>query len=185
VQFAVELWKPILFSGLAVFILSALVWTVFPHHKTEWKKLPNEDAVRDAIRAGSPAPGLYAMPYCRDGKELNSPEMKAKMDAGPVAYLTLVRNGAPAMGPMMAKSVVFNLIVSLFVAYVAFQALPPGAEYLEVFRITGTIGFMACGLGVVPDAIWFGKPWKSVALHAGDALLYGLVIGGFFGWLWP
>lgn len=33
--------------------------------------------------------------------------------------------------------------------------------------------------------IWFGKPWKSYALHATDALVYGLLMGGMFGWLWP
>lgn len=184
-QFAMELWKPILVSGVLVFIVSALVWTVLPHHKTEWAKLANEDAVGDAIRAGSPAPGLYVIPHMADMKEMGSPEGKAKMERGPNAYITIAPNGVPAMGPMMVKSLVYQIVLSLFVAYVAWHALGAGAEYLRVFRIVGTVGFMACALGVVPESIWFARPWKSLALHAGDALMYALVMAGVFGWLWP
>lgn len=183
-EFLQTLWMPILVSGIAVFILSAMVWTVFPHHKTEWRRLPNEDAAMDALRAGNPTPGLYSFPHATDMKEMGNPDFVAKMQRGPVGYLTLVPNGPPAMGPMMAKSVVYNLIVALFVGYVAFHAIDPASEYLQVFRIVGTVMFMTCALGTVPDAIWFGKPWKSWALHAGDSLLYALVTAGIFGWLW-
>lgn len=184
-QFVVELWKPIVFSGLAVFVLSALVWTVLPHHKKEWQRLSNEDDVLNAIRAGNPAPGLYSFPFASDMKEMGAPELIAKMERGPMGYLTIAPNGAPQMGPMMAKSLVYNIGIAFFVAYVAYHALAPGADYLEVFRLTGTVGFMACALGSVSDSIWFGKPWKSWLLHAFDGLMYALVIGGFFGWLWP
>jgi hypothetical protein len=183
-EFLLELWKPILIGGIGVFIVSALVWTVFPHHKTEWAPLPNEMEVANAMRAGSPAPGLYTIPHMTDMKEMGTPEGKAKMEQGPVAYLTIAPNGIPAMGPMMAKSVVYNIVVAVFVAYVAWHTLQPGAEYLAVFRIAGTTTFIACALGVVPEAIWFARPWKSIALHAFDAALYAMVMGGVFGWLW-
>jgi hypothetical protein len=184
-QFVIELWQPILFSGLAVFVLSALVWTVLPHHKKEWQQLPNESAVLSAIRAGNPSPGLYSIPYASDMKELGTPEMVAKMESGPVGYLTIAPNGTPKMGPMMAKSILYNIGVSFFVAYVAYHALAPGASYREVYRITGTVAFAAYAFGNVSDSIWFAKPWKSWTLHAFDSMMYALVIGGFFGWLWP
>lgn len=183
-EFVLELWKPIVFSGLAVFVLSAISWTLLPFHNKEWSKLPNEDAVAAALRAGNVAPGLYSLPHAGDSKAMGTPEMKAKMDSGPLAFLTVAPNGMPAMGPMMAKSVVYNLIVSIFVAYVASLTLAPDAEYLAVFRITGTVAFMAYALGTVPDSIWFWKPWRSYALHAADSLVFGLVVGGFFGWLY-
>jgi len=44
-EFLTQLWLPIVVSGFAVFFLSALVWTVMPHHKKDWQGLPNEDAV--------------------------------------------------------------------------------------------------------------------------------------------
>lgn len=184
-EFLLELWKPILLGGIGVFIVSALVWTVMPHHKKEWAPLPNETDVANVMRAGGLKPGLYSMPFMADMKEMGTPEGKAKMEQGPVAYITIAPNGIPAMGPMMAKSAVYNVVVAIFVAYVAYHTLAPGAEYLEVFRVTGTVAFMACALGAVPDSIWFGKPWKSYFLHAFDGLMYALVMAGLFGWLWP
>lgn len=183
-EFVLELWKPILLGGIGVWIVSALVWTVMPHHKKEWAPLPNEMDVGNVMRAGAIKPGLYSMPFMADMKEMGTPEGKAKMEQGPLAYITVAPNGMPAMGPMMVKSVVYNLVVAIFVAYVAWHTLEPGAEYLQVFRVAGTLTFMSCALGVVPEAIWFSRPWKSIALHAFDAALYAMVMGGVFGWLW-
>ncbi|MBX3173995.1 MAG: hypothetical protein KF709_06250 [Gemmatimonadaceae bacterium] len=183
-QFLIDLWVPILAGAAVAFIASALAWTVMPHHRKEYTKLPNEDAVLDAIRAGSPGIGQFAFPYVDDMKEANSPENKAKRERGPYGFLTLA-TPAEGMGGMMIQSFVFNAVVATFTAYVASHALQPGADYLAVFRLVGTIGFMAYGLGTVPDSIWFGRPWKAYALHATDALVYGLLMGGVFGWLWP
>lgn len=183
-EFVLELWKPILFSGLAVFVVSAVSWTLLPFHNKEWNKLPNEDAVAAALRAGNVTPGLYSMPHAADSKAMGTPEMQAKLASGPLAFITVAPNGNPSMGPMMAKSAIYNIIVSIFVAYVASRTLAPGAEYLEVFQVTGTVAFMAYAFGTVPDSIWFWKPWKSYALHAADSLVFGLVVGGFFGWLY-
>ncbi|MEX2181404.1 MAG: hypothetical protein WD771_05135 [Gemmatimonadaceae bacterium] len=183
-EFITELWKPILLSGLAVFVLSALAWTVMPHHQKEYARLANEDAVADALRAGNVQPGLYSVPHAADFKALGTPEMVAKMQRGPVAYITVVPPGVTPMGPTMVKSLISNLVVSVFVGYVAYHALPAGTEYLAVFRVVGTVGFMAYALGGMADSIWFGKPWKSWMLHAMDSLVYGLAMGGVFGWLW-
>jgi hypothetical protein len=60
----------------------------------------------------------------------------------------------------------------------------PGADYLAVFRVVGTVSFMAYSFANISDSIWFGRPWKSWFLQAGDGLLYGLVTAGVFGWLW-
>ncbi len=37
----------------------------------------------------------------------------------------------------------------------------------------------------VPDAIWFGRPWSAIGKNLFDALMYGLLTAGVFGWLWP
>ncbi len=183
-QFLMDLWLPILVGGVAVFIISSLVWTVMPHHRKEWGAFPNESAVRDAIRASNLPPGLYHFPHAADMKEMGTPEMVAKMQQGPIGIVTLMPNGQMAMGPMMIKSLLSNIIVAAGVAYVASHALMPDAEYLAVFRIVGTVTFMSYCFATIPDSIWFGRPWKSWFLQAADALAYGLVMGGVFGWLW-
>jgi len=61
----------------------------------------------------------------------------------------------------------------------------PAVRRLAVFRITGTVAWLAYGAATVPDAIWFGRPWSAIGKNLFDALMYGLLTAGFFGWLWP
>ena len=43
------LWMPILASSVIVFTMSALVWTVLPWHKKDFKQTANEEAVRSDL----------------------------------------------------------------------------------------------------------------------------------------
>jgi hypothetical protein len=180
-----QLWAPILLSAILVFVASSVVHMVLKWHNADYRKLPNEDEVRAAIRKGAPTPGQYIMPHCADMKEMGSPEMKQKFDEGPLALLWLKPNGMTGMGPMLGKWFVFNLVVAFFVAYVGAHTLPIGTSYLTVYRVVGTITFLAYAGGEVPPAIWMGKPWGAALKDAGDGLLYALLVAGAFGWLWP
>ena len=178
------LWLPILLSAVLVFVLSSIIHMVLGYHSSDYTRLPNEDAVRDAIRSGNPAPKQYVIPYCTP-KEMESPEMKRKRVEGPVGVLNLKPPGAYGMGPSLIQWFGFTAVVSFFVAYVASHAVPAGSSYLEVFRIVGTVGFLAYAMGQLPAAIWMGKPWAVAGKEVFDGLLYGLVTAGAFGWLWP
>jgi hypothetical protein len=180
------LWQPIVLSAVLVFILSAIIHMVLKYHNSDYNRLPNEDAVRAAIRSGNPEPGRqYVFPYAGGMKEMESPEMKQKYIEGPIGVLNLRRPGPFSMGPALSQWFLFTLMVSLFVAYVAAHAIPPGAEYLHVFRIVGAAAFLAYAVGQLPASIWMGKPWAVAAKEAFDGLLYALVTAGTFGWLWP
>ena len=98
------LWLPILLSAVAVWVASAVIWMVMPHHKSDFRKLPDEDAALRALTPQRLVPGQYSIPY---------------------------------------------------------------------------------GTATVPEAIWFGRPWSVVVKGLLDALVYGLLTAGFFGWLWP
>jgi hypothetical protein len=180
-----SLWLPILVSAVLVFIASSIIHMVLKYHNKDYTRLPNEDAVRAAIRSGNPPPAQYVIPYCPDMKDMEKPEVKQKFIDGPVAVMNVMRPGVPVMGKYLMQWFVFILIVSLFIAYVAVHSLPVGAEYLRVFRIVGTTGLLAYGAGVVPSSIWMGKPWAITWKDLIDALVYGLVTAGTFGWLWP
>ena len=56
------LWLPILLSSAFVFVVSALIHMVLPWHKSDYRKLPEEDRVMDALRPFSISPGEYMMP---------------------------------------------------------------------------------------------------------------------------
>lgn len=185
-EFLGQLWLPIVVSAVLVFIMSAIVHTVFQYHNREWSAAPNQDALQAAIKGA--APGLYNFPRPEDPKAAMSPEAMAKWAAGPSAMMTVFRPGPMSMPKMLGQSLALNLAVSFFAAYVAAHALAMGvdaAPYLTVFRVVGTIGFMAYAFGKAYDSIWFGMPWKSYGYVVFDSLLYGLLMGGAFGWLWP
>ena len=183
-HFLFDLWVPILASGLGVFFMSALVWTALPTHKTEFGKFANEDAVLAALRASAAVPGRYVAPYMGDPAAAGTPEGRARLEKGPIAHITVAPPWNPGMGPMLIKSALSSILISVFTAYVAWHSLPQGAAYLAVFRITGTITFMTYSLGAMSESIWFARPWKSFGLQAFDALLYAGVAAGVFGWLW-
>ncbi len=146
--------------------------------------VPVEDAIMNVLRSAHVVPGRYVVPWMDGGELMKTPEGRAKVEAGPIVYLTVQKSGMPNMGIMMAQTLVSSLVISVFVGYLAWHALPPAADYLEVFRITGTATFMAYALGVISESIWFARPWKSLAMNTFDALLYAGVAGGVFGWLW-
>jgi len=81
--------------------------------------------------------------------------------------------------------VVLVLVITLFVAYVAANTLAAASPAMHVFRVTGTIAFMAYGFAPILYGIWFGQPWGSVFKHVFDGVIYGLLTGAIFAWLWP
>jgi hypothetical protein len=180
-----SLWLPIVLSAVLVFVMSSIIHMVLKYHNRDYTRLPNEDAVRAAIRTGNPAPAQYIIPYCQEMKEMQSPEMQKKFTEGPVAVLNLRRPGPPTMGGALAQWFLYSLVISFFIAYIASHTLAPGTRYLEVFRVVGAIGFLAYAAGQVPQSIWMGKPWRITWKEALDGLIYGLLTAGTFGWLWP
>lgn len=183
--FLTELWLPILLSGVFVFIASSVIHMALPHHRSDVKKMPGEDQVLDAFRAAGVKPGAYMFPMPDNPKDCHTPEMQAKMKAGPSGWITLFPEGGFKFGQSLVQWFVHILVVSLFVAYLAWEALGPGADYLRVFQITGAAAFLTYGLGNIHDTIWKGQSWTVTAKFVVDGLAYALLTGGVFGWLWP
>ena len=50
------LWLPILVAAVLVFVASSIIHMFLPYHRTDYGKVPDEDAVMDAMRGfdGSP-----------------------------------------------------------------------------------------------------------------------------------
>jgi hypothetical protein len=178
-----SLWLAIVLSAVVVWMASLVVWAVLPYHQSDYKGLPDEEAARKAL--SSLAPGQYNIPHLASRDDLKKPEVVKMFEEGPAGFVTIAPKRVPSAGKGMALSFVYNLVISFFVAYLASRTLAADVSYLGVFRVTGTVAWLAYGWAVIPDAVWFGRPWGAVGKHLGDALIYSLLTAGIFGWLWP
>ena len=179
------LWLPILLCAVLVFVASSLIHMVIRWHVSEYRKLANEDAVRDVMRAGSPTPGMYFIPWCPDHKEMKKPEVLKKFEEGPIAMVTVRANGLPKMGGALGGWFVYTLIVAALATYVACTGLAPGAAFGSVFCVVGLVSFMTFGGGSVQNGIWMGKPWSTVSKELLDAAIYGAINGATVAAMWP
>jgi hypothetical protein len=184
-EFLTELWMAMVVASVLVFVVSSITHMVLPLHKKDVTKMPNEEAVVDSLRSAGVGPGAYMFPGCKDMKEWNTQEQKAKLDKGPIGWLTVLPQGGFNMGRSLLQWFVYSLFVSVFTGYVAWNSLQPGAAYLEVFQVAGAAAFMAYGLGSIPESIWKGVRWSVTFKFVFDGLLYALVTAGAFAWRWP
>ncbi len=180
-----SLWLPVVVSAVAVWFLSSILHMVLKYHRADHRQLPDEEAVAQALRAARPGPGIYFMPYQPDPAAMKDPAVRKRFEDGPVAILTVLRNGPPAMGKYLVQWLVFCLLVSFVVAYVARHTLAVGADGKEVLRLAGTLAFLGYGFGYLQDVIWKAVPWPNALRGLFDAALYALTTGLVFRLLWP
>jgi hypothetical protein len=179
------LWLPILLSAVIVFVASSILHMLLPIHKSDYRKLPDEEKVLDCLRSAGVTPGReYRFPFC-SMKEMKETAAQEKFKRGPVGVLTITPSGAPNMGKNLAQWFLYCIVVSIFAAYLTGRTRVAGTEYLEVFRVAGCSAFLAYSLALVQNAIWRGETWGVTFKHVLDGLVYGLLTGGTFGWLWP
>src|SRR5215467_1305852 len=119
------LWLPILLSAVIVFVASSLVHMVLPWHKTDYGRVPQEDAMMDALRPLAIPPGDYMVPRPANMEELKSPAFAEKAKRGPVVVMTVMPNGIMSMGRNLAQWFVYIVVVSILAAYITSRALGP------------------------------------------------------------
>lgn len=180
-----SLWAPILLSAAIVFVASAIIHMLLPFHRGDYKKLPNEDAVLDAMRKAGVTPGDYAFPRPASMKDMKAPEMQERYKRGPVGIMNVARTGLPPMGRSLVQWFLYCVVVSLVAAYVAGLVLPAGTEYRVVFRITSTVAFAGFVLAGWQSPIWKRSSVGTELRNSIDGLIYALLAGGVFGAFWP
>ena len=181
-----SLWLPILLSAVVVFVISSLIHMLLNWHANDYGTFGNEDAIRDAIRAGNAAPGRYVIPRCKDMKDMASEAMKKKYAEGPVGHITLLPNGQPNMGKHLGLWFLWSLVIAAVAGYLAARiyGLHPG-HAPGAAKLVFAVSFIANGFGTVTESIWVGRPWSQSIKYLIDAALYGLGSGAVFFWLWP
>ena len=183
---ALSLWAPILLSALLVFVASSLIHVVLNWHKNDFRGVPDEDGLMDALRGFDLPPGNYLVPRAASREVMRSEEFQARAKRGPCAFMTVLRAGNPSdMAKQFVQWFVYCVVVGLFAGYVTGLALGPGTDYMTVFKVASTTAFMGYALAHAQDAIWMSQGWPATLRSMLDGLIYALLTGGTFGWLWP
>jgi hypothetical protein len=166
-----------------VFLASSVIHMALRWHSKDFKRFAAEDAVMDALRPFNLAPGDYAAPLPESMAHMSSAEFKAKQARGPSFALTILVN--TSIGRSLVKWFLYSIVIALFSAYVASLTLPAGTSYMTVFRVTSTVAFASYALALWQNWIWYSRGLGYTVRTTIDGLLYGLLTGGAFGWLWP
>lgn len=195
-DFLTHLWLPILVSGVGVWIASALAWMAIGHHKKDRDAIANEQEFMDTISRMNIRPGNYGFPdFCQHDKLPRKERMqalKALYDKHPQGLLQV---WAPTnMGANMLFTFLFYLFTSTVIAYLGWAALPHGtvagagnesALCWKVFQVLGTAGVLAYCFASFPNDLWFQKKRRAMVMNCIDGIIFGLITGAIFAWLWP
>ncbi len=176
---------PILVAALFVFLVSFLLHMVLPFHRSDFSKLPSEDAVLEALRKFNIPEGDYVFPHGGGPEAMKNPDHIEKCKKGPIGMLTMWKPAAPAMGSSLVQWFLYCVLAGILAGSVAGQSLAPGAPYLSVFCIVCTTAFGGYSLALLQNSIWYKRKWSTTLKSMFDGLIYALVTAGTFGWLWP
>jgi hypothetical protein len=180
-----SLWLPILLSAVFVFLMSFVLHMLLPWHRTDYAKVPNEDAVAAALRGFAIPPGDYMMPRPDSPAEMRTPEFAEKVRQGPMVVMTVMPGGEMRMTGNLLQWFVFVFVVSLFAAYIASRGVAAGAASMRVVQLAAATAFVAYGIGLWPMSIWYRRSWGTTFKSSVDGLIYGLITGATLAWLWP
>lgn len=178
-----DLWLAILLGAVAIFFLSFVCWMVLPHHFKDFRTVPNEDGLMEFLRKSGAGRGQYRFPNPSAMADWKNEAFQAKWKVGPTGFLTI--HPMDNMGGAMAKSFLFNVAITLAVAYLATIGLSAGADGTTVFRFVATATWMASAWANVWGWIWMGRDGGQTFRDLLDSLVYGLAVGAIFVWQWP
>ena len=181
-----SLWAPILVAAVLVFVVSSVIHMFLTYHQSDFSQLADEDRVMDAMRPFDIPPGDYCLPHAGTMENMRSDAYREKVEKGPAAFMTVLDKGAMFdMTTSLVQWFLYSVFVGVFAAYLSGRMLGPGADYLAVFRVTGTVAFACYSVALMQRSIWYKQRWMTTFKSMFDGLIYASMTAGTFGWLWP
>jgi hypothetical protein len=118
--------------------------------------------------------------------EMKSDEFVAKVKRGPRVVMTVMPiRETMSMTRELVLWFVYLLVVGILTAYVAAHALLPGAPFRAVFRFAGLVSFIAYAAALWQLSIWYSRSWNITIKATIDSLIYAVLTGLIFSYLWP
>ena len=179
------LWMPIAVSAVFVTIALLLIHGALRWHRADMAALPGESQVMEMLRSVNLKPGDYRFPYGNTVEEMTAPEFVEKMNTGPVGIMSVWPNGEINMGKLLGQWFAYSLVVSALVAYVAGSTHPRGAPSADVLCVSGVVAFGCYAVAHWQNWIWWGKGTRFTVTNTLDGVIYAVITGATFAWLWP
>ncbi|MBI4534723.1 MAG: hypothetical protein HY708_00500 [Ignavibacteriae bacterium] len=148
-------------GGLTFFVWGALSHTIIPFSENALLGFTNEEAVTQAILAGSPKSGVYFLPYMPQGMEKMSPEeasaarheAEEKMARGPFMLASVHLGEMGSMGNLLVTQLVTDILAALFICLALMKV--KGLSFwnqVTAIEFIGLAGFAAVNL---PQWNWY------------------------------
>jgi hypothetical protein len=182
-EFLAQLWLPILLTAVGLFFASFIAWTVLPHHKADFTRLPDEPKFEALLRTLAIPPGNYGFPHCGSSAQMKDPEFQKRWAAGPTGVISVWP--PMSMGRNMALTFFVQLIAAILTGSLMWSVLAAGAEFGRVFQAASGIGALTWCFASLPTQIWFGQTGATMARHILDGVGYALLTGLIFAAFWP
>jgi hypothetical protein len=179
------LWLPILVSSVFTFVASSIIHMALPWHKSDYKKLPEQDKVMDVLRPFAIPPGDYFVPLASGMAEMRTPEFAERLDKGPVIVMTVMPNGRFDMKRNLGLWFLYLVVVNYFAAYVACHALPGSPGSHGIIRFAGVTAFLGYAVALWQMSIWYRRSCLATFKTTVDGLIYAGLTAVTFAWLWP
>jgi hypothetical protein len=181
-----QYWLPIVLATILCFVSGAILHMMIPLHRNDWRRLPDEDAVLDALKRSGVTAGNYMFPNTPAGdmSGMKDPAFQKRLAENPGGVMTIRPPGAIVMGPHLAKQFVYHLIMSILIAYFVAALVGPGG-FSRVFHFTALLSGLAYVGALFPEAIWYHQPRNYVIAKVVDGLVWGVLTGLAFAWLGP
>ena len=89
-EFVGQLWLPIVLSAVLVFVASSIIHMMLKYHASDYRTLPKESEVMEALRKFEIPPGDYMVPRAGSMEAMRTEEFKDKLKKGPVMVATVM-----------------------------------------------------------------------------------------------
>lgn len=172
-------------AGLAMFIWGFISHVVLGLGEAGIQNIPNESAMRDAVRTNVQQPGFYMIPgmpdmagQSKEAKDAAQKEWEDKYRAGPSGLLILQRNGLEAMDPaQLLTELASNIGCALVAALLLMLASRSLASLGSRVVFVALLGLFAHLSIEVSYWNWYGFPTTYMLAMLADQVIGAGIMG--------
>lgn len=161
---------PALVGAVVLFVTNSICWMVLKHHMSDFKQMPNRDAVEAALKGIQPG-GFYCLPHMADfGNNCKDPAMIARFAAGPNVSIVAGKPGPMMAGSVFAYGFLLNLVEAASLVCIL-HAMTGVNDTVHAVVYAALLGGLVRGAGAASQAIWMRHPWTFAVKLIGDGVV--------------